>query len=87
MDAIEPGFRPLYGKVCVGNKRADAQDVFFEGMLLEEGMGKYGLFSSITLISWTYLLTRSTTGEGQSWHGKSSWGHPDFNRKSVCLSV
>jgi salicylate hydroxylase len=39
MDAIEPGFRPEYEKVCVGNKSEDARDIFFEGMLLEEGLG------------------------------------------------
>jgi salicylate hydroxylase len=40
MDLIEPGFRPRYEKISVGNKPADAQNVFFEGMLLEEGLGK-----------------------------------------------
>lgn len=39
MDLIEPEFRPKYERICVGNKPADAQDVFFEGMLLEEGLG------------------------------------------------
>ena len=39
MDLIEPGFRPLYEKICVGNKGADKQDIFFEGMLLSEGLG------------------------------------------------
>jgi len=29
----------MYEKICVGNKRSDAQHVFFEGMLLEEGLG------------------------------------------------
>ncbi|KAI4643922.1 uncharacterized protein J4E79_011194 [Alternaria viburni] len=40
MDLIEPGFRALYEKICVGNKGADKQDIFFEGMLLSEGLGK-----------------------------------------------
>jgi hypothetical protein len=40
MDLIEPGFRPLYEAICVGNKGEKAQDIFFEGMLLEEGLGK-----------------------------------------------
>lgn len=31
----------MYEKVCVGNKRSDAQHVFFEGMLLEKGLGMY----------------------------------------------
>ncbi|KAB8253454.1 hypothetical protein BDV35DRAFT_333808 [Aspergillus flavus] len=40
MDLIEPGFRPLYERVCVGNKGENAQSIFFEGMLLEEGFGR-----------------------------------------------
>ncbi|KAI4718772.1 monooxygenase [Aureobasidium sp. EXF-10727] len=40
MDLIEPAFRPLYEKICVGNKGEDNQDIFFEGMLLEEGLGQ-----------------------------------------------
>ncbi|PIA98357.1 Salicylate hydroxylase [Cercospora beticola] len=40
MDLIEPGFRPLYEKVCVGNKGADAQHIFFEGMLIQSGLGR-----------------------------------------------
>ncbi|KAF5705071.1 salicylate hydroxylase [Fusarium mundagurra] len=39
LDMIEPGFRPLYEALCVGNKPADAQWVFFEGYLLEPGLG------------------------------------------------
>ncbi|KAF3398159.1 Salicylate hydroxylase [Penicillium rolfsii] len=60
MDLIEPGFRPLYEEVCVGNKGEEAQNIFFEGMLLEEGFGRV-----------------------QPWYGKSSWGHPDFVRRSA----
>jgi hypothetical protein len=41
LDLIEPGFRPRYEEICVGNKPADAQDVFFEGLLLQEGLGGY----------------------------------------------
>lgn len=41
MDLIEPGFRPRYEKVCVGNKGEAAQSIFFEGMLLEEGFGMH----------------------------------------------
>ncbi|KAG4291395.1 salicylate hydroxylase [Fusarium proliferatum] len=40
MDLIEPGFRPLYEAICVGNKGEKAQDIFFEGMLLEDGLGR-----------------------------------------------
>jgi hypothetical protein len=39
MDLIEPEFRTRYEKMCVGNKSADAQNVFFEGLLLKEGLG------------------------------------------------
>ncbi|RMZ69299.1 salicylate hydroxylase [Pyrenophora seminiperda CCB06] len=63
MDLIEPGFQSGYEKICVGNKPADAQDIFFEGFLLEEGLGL-----------------------DQPWAGKSSWGHPNFDRKSVSLT-
>jgi len=41
MDIIEPRFRPMYEKICVGNKGSDAQDVFFEGMLLKDGLGTH----------------------------------------------
>ena len=41
MDMIEPGFRPRYEEICVGNKPAGAQNVFFEGLLLQEGLGTY----------------------------------------------
>jgi len=41
MDIIEPEFRPKYEKICVGNKPADAQDVFFEGLLIEHGLGAH----------------------------------------------
>lgn len=39
MDMIEEDFRLRYEKICVGNKPADAQHVFFEGLLLKEGLG------------------------------------------------
>lgn len=40
LDMIEPRFRPLYENLCVGNKNVDAQWVFFEGLLLEPGLGQ-----------------------------------------------
>ncbi|EFQ95926.1 hypothetical protein CFE70_009142 [Pyrenophora teres f. teres 0-1] len=40
MDIVEPEFRPRYDKICVGNKPAYAQDVFFEGLLIREGLGQ-----------------------------------------------
>jgi salicylate hydroxylase len=33
MDLIEPEFRPRYENICIGNKPANAQIVFFEGLL------------------------------------------------------
>ena len=47
MDAIEPGFRSEYEKICVGNKASDAQHVFFEGMLLEKGLGAFDVISRL----------------------------------------
>ena len=49
MDVIEPRFRPEYEKICVGNKPAEAQDVFFEGLLLEEGLGTRATSNSLGL--------------------------------------
>ncbi|KXJ88813.1 monooxygenase [Microdochium bolleyi] len=40
MDLIDPAFRPLYEEICVGNKLADAQNIFFEGHLVQEGLGR-----------------------------------------------
>ncbi|CZS96735.1 related to salicylate 1-monooxygenase [Rhynchosporium graminicola] len=60
MDLINPGFRPFYDQICVGNRGEDAQHIFFEGMLLEEGLGC-----------------------DQLWYGNSSWGHPNYMRKSA----
>lgn len=39
MDMIDEDFRRKYEAVCVGNKPADQQHVFFEGLLLKEGLG------------------------------------------------
>ena len=39
MDLIEPGFRPKYEAIAVGNKTTEAQNVFFEGLLLQDGLG------------------------------------------------
>ncbi|KAI4606556.1 hypothetical protein J4E80_010092 [Alternaria sp. BMP 0032] len=50
MDLIEPGFRALYERICVGNKGADKQDIFFEGMLLGEGLGM-DLFFATSLLA------------------------------------
>lgn len=47
MDLIEPGFRPLYEKICVGNKGEDAQTIFFEGHLLEEGLGTFQFIDNV----------------------------------------
>lgn len=47
MDLIEPKFRPLYERICVGNKGEEARSIFFEGMLLEEGFGVSAIFIPI----------------------------------------
>lgn len=39
MDLIEREFRAKYEMICVGNKHAADQHVFFEGLLLEKGLG------------------------------------------------
>ncbi|KAM0716680.1 hypothetical protein Q7P37_008125 [Cladosporium fusiforme] len=41
LDLIEPGFRPLYEAICTTNKGEGAENVFFEGKLLDEGLGQY----------------------------------------------
>ncbi|KAL4731012.1 hypothetical protein ACLX1H_003054 [Fusarium chlamydosporum] len=46
MDLIEPGFRPLYEDICVGNKGEDSQNIFFEGMLLQEGLELLDIMTS-----------------------------------------
>jgi salicylate hydroxylase len=78
MDLMEPGFRAKYEKICVGNKSLDAQHVFFEGLLLQEGLGMHtGTLSS------EIEFCLPLPGLDQPWYGKSMWGHPDFNRRSV----
>lgn len=41
MDFLEAGFRAKYERVCVGNLAAEDEDVFFEGLLCEEGLGEF----------------------------------------------
>lgn len=41
LDMIEPGFRPMYEAVCSTNKGEGAEHIFFEGQLLDKGLGKY----------------------------------------------
>lgn len=38
---IQEGFLPKFERFCIGNKPKDAQNIYFEGMLLREGLGKY----------------------------------------------
>ncbi|KAK0390163.1 hypothetical protein NLU13_3736 [Sarocladium strictum] len=52
MDLIEPRFRPLYERICVGNKPEDAQWVFFEGMLLQPGFGREKPWSGKLRSAW-----------------------------------
>lgn len=44
MDFLEAGFRAKYERVCVGNLAAEDEDVFFEGLLCEEGLGEFFVF-------------------------------------------
>lgn len=44
MDFLEAGFRAKYERVCVGNLAAEDEEVFFEGLLCEEGLGEFFLF-------------------------------------------
>lgn len=46
MDLIDERFRPKYEAICVGNKPQNAQNVFFEGSTMQEGLGTYGLYSN-----------------------------------------
>lgn len=41
MDFLEAGFRAKYESVCVGNLAVEDEDVFFEGLLCEEGLGEF----------------------------------------------
>ena len=82
MDLIEPAFRPLYERICVGNKGAQTQDIFFEGLLLSEGLGMSFFLHYIP--SLCAPCSPRAPGKDQPWYGKSAWGHPDFDRKSVC---
>lgn len=41
MDFLEAGFRAKYERVCVGNLAAEDEEVFFEGLLCEEGLGEF----------------------------------------------
>jgi len=84
LDLIEPRFRALYEAVAVGNKPEDAQWVFFEGLLLEEGLGMHEicpLHECSVVQSGSDLVY---VGQNEAWYGKSSWGHPDYTRRSVC---
>ena len=69
MDLIEPGFRPLYERICVGNKGEDKQDIFFEGMLLSEGLGiELSFATSVLAVRFVNLLLQAKTKRGTaSW--------------------
>lgn len=41
LDMIEEGFISKFERFCIGNKPEDAQNIFFEGMILEEGLGMH----------------------------------------------
>jgi len=65
MDLIEPGFRLLYERICVGNKGADKQDIFFEGMLLSEGLGMdLSCAACLLAVCFVNLLLQAKTKHG-----------------------
>ena len=39
LDMLQEGFRAQYEKVCVGNMPGEPQDIYYEGMLLQPGLG------------------------------------------------
>ena len=39
LEMIHEGFLAKYELVCVGHKAGVARDVYYEGLLLEEGLG------------------------------------------------
>lgn len=41
LDMLQEGFRAEYDKVCVGNEPGERQDIYYEGMLLKEGLGAH----------------------------------------------
>lgn len=58
MDFLEAGFRAKYEKVCVGNLAAEDEDVFFEGLLCEEGLGEFfflGILGGLIVLGFFYL--------------------------------
>jgi hypothetical protein len=57
LDMIEPGFRPMYEAVCSTNKGEGAEHIFFEGQLLDKGLGKYKERSPI---DWGHHTNRDT---------------------------
>lgn len=83
MDLIEEGFRSKYESVCVGNKPKDAQHVFFEGLLLQEGLGTHMITSVLEHRAVNGSANHLSVGRKENWYGHSSWGHPDYTRKAV----
>ena len=55
LDLIEPRFRALYEKICVGNKTDP--NVFFELLQLEQGVGTAPDFSLLRLGAAKAMLT------------------------------
>lgn len=49
LDMLQEGFRAEYEKVCVGNMPGAPQDIYFEGMLLEPGLGTQSSSISCTI--------------------------------------
>lgn len=60
MDFLEAGFRAKYERVCVGNLAVEDEDVFFEGLLCEEGLGEFFFldldFGNFDCIGFSFLF-------------------------------
>lgn len=61
MDFLEAGFRAKYERVCVGNLAVEDEDVFFEGLLCEEGLGEFflefGSFDCFVFLFFFFLFS------------------------------
>lgn len=64
MDFLEAEFRAKYERVCVGNLAAEDEDVFFEGLLCEEGLGEFffwilGVLIALVFFSFLFFVFAS----------------------------
>ncbi|EHA25750.1 hypothetical protein ASPNIDRAFT_43836 [Aspergillus niger ATCC 1015] len=68
LDMLQEGFRAEYEKVCVGNKPGEPQDIYYEGMLLQPGLGTQisSLSCTASVDSHSHCLYRSGTDVEQA---------------------